>query len=349
MNLERYYIDADQRFDMLLIFQDSEQIKGAPLDVKEKLFYRAAVSGRGIQEVAELLSWQVSSAQVFVSETIKQYIKALPERKDCTALLQGVQKLSWHQIPQILKRLGYERSEGLDEQRLLVQISTGAPVPGIEWLSQEVLEVMHRAQFGEWQPLLPTSLRESLQPSLQAAYERRDYLETIKLNRVLLIDPLANLDALVKIVQDLVCLQRYCDALPLAFEFLSYIQTQESRGRLYGAIAAGFDEMARHTLQEHYRVQAISYHQQAIDWGTTRNCLALYNVFDLNFHFATQTQESHYWIKTQLTLREFVERAQSQGMNFHRYKQEIQASVIRNSQQTKDLVVSRYFAQILDW
>jgi len=357
----RFY-KADLHYRMDALFADCYEVKGESLSTAECLFFRAAACGASIQEAAQVLKWQLNTAQSFVSKTVKVYTKGLIALKQAGQRLQSQKKLPWHQLSYIFKELGYERSHHIDEQGLFEAVSSPSCCVDVSRLIWEINGAIYRVKFDQWEPMLPDDFRQLTEAKIrelglqanqtkEMQVKREAYIEAIKLSRLLVIeDPLANIDHVVKIAQNLNMIKRYVDSVPLVREFMGYVEALEGRAKLNFVLASAYDQVATNTLRNSYRQQSINYYQSAIDWGDQRNCVALYNIFDLNFKFLKAKPTSHDYIaKARLSLRRFIEEGRKPGSNFLRYKSSIQESARKRQQETDDPILLEDFSAILSW
>jgi tetratricopeptide (TPR) repeat protein len=363
MMLDQYFYEADLRYAMDRLFDDSSLIKGESLSPEERLFYRAAAVAKPIATAAALVGWKVKTAQVFISNTIKHYLKQLLAKASSESHWQTVQKLSWHSLPEVLSELGYAKSsESMDEGMLLRQISSEPYDLDFQRLAREIKEMLYRIQFDNWQPVVPQLLTDDpdaqidriLNPAIASGdevQERAAYLEAIKVSWLLVTqDPVKYIDHVVKIAQHLCQMERHEDSVPLALEFIEHVKTPEAKGKLFFLLGIAYDKMAEETLSNHYRQQAILYYQQALTHNPKNNCLPLYNIFLLNFEFSQKLRDApEHLLEARTTLRRFVQSARNPGSNFYRYKTLIQTDVRRIQSETGDRTLLKDLDVILGW
>jgi hypothetical protein len=360
MNLDNYFFEADSQYRMDRLFEDSHQVKGTALSAEERLFFRAAAMAVPLDQAAQLLNWKLNTAQVFVSNTIKTYLKHLIHQTQPTVLTKP--KLSWHSLPHILQQLGYARSAKRDEKNLLREISSEPSHLDIKRLISEVKRTLYQMQFESYRPIVPRILREDpdqlieqiinpIRNTQDPAQRRAGYLEAIAISWTLVSqDPRQYINHVVKIAQNLSVIGRYEDSVPLALEFIDKVLGEEAKAKLYFVLGIAYEKMAATAFNNHYRQQAILFYQRAIDWGDRKNCLALYNIFVLNFEFAQKLKdEPEHLLEARMALRQFAQIARSTGFNFYRYKSLIHADLRRIQTQTQDPILRGDLALILAW
>jgi hypothetical protein len=366
MNLDSYFYEADLQYMMDRLFEDSREVKGKALSAEERLFFRAAAIAAPIDQVALLLDWKLATAQVFVSNTIKTYLKQLlgqTRNEQPTSSDQATKcKMSWHSLPNVLKQLGYARSVKRDEKNLLREISSEPCHLDVKRLIAEVKRTIYQIEFEEYHPVVPNILSkqtdalidEILDPVLDGKNpdrKRTAYLDAIAISWVLVTqDPINYMDHMVKIAQNLSMIGRYEDSVPLALEFVDRVSNQAARAKLYYVLGLAYEKMAEAILSNHYRQQAILFYQQAIDWGDSKNCLAFYSVFSLNFEFAQKLKDQpEHLLEARTALRQFGQTARSPGFNFYRYKALIHNDMRRIQAQTQDPILLGDLGLILEW
>jgi tetratricopeptide (TPR) repeat protein len=366
MNLDNCYIGADSLYKMDRLFEDSREVKGKALSAEERLFLRAAALCTPIAQVALLLGWKLSTAQVFVSNTIKIYLKHMlsSTRVEQTTPDQAAKlKLSWHSLPNVFKQLGYARPPKQDdEQNLLRKISSDPTNLNVKRLIVEVKRTIYQIEFEGYRPILPKILTEdpdtlidkilaSVIDNKNPDLKRAAYLEAIAISWLLVTqDPIQYVDHIVKIARNLSTIGRYEDSVPLALAFVDRVSDQADRAKLYYVLGLAYEKMAEAVLSNHYRQQAILFYQQSIDWGDSKNCLAFYNVFSLNFEFAQKLKnEPEHLLEARTALRQFEQTARSPGFNFYRYKSLIHTDMRRIQAQTQDPILLGDLGLILDW
>jgi hypothetical protein len=365
MNLDSYFYEADLQYMMDRLFEDSREVKGKALSAEERLFFRAAAIAAPIDQVALLLEWKLTTAQVFVSNTIKIYLKQLLGQTQDEPVISDQAakfKMSWHSLPHVLKQLGYARSVKRDEKTLLHEISSEACHLDVKRLIAEVKRTIYQIEFEGYCPIVPkllsdnpeTLINQILDPILESSnpdLKRTAYLEAIAISWLLVTqDPIQYIDHIVKIAQNLSMIGRYEDSVPLALEFVDRVSGQSARAKLYFVLGIAYEKMAEAILSNHYRQQAILFYQQAIDWGDSKNCLALYNVFSLNFEFAQKLKDQpEHLLEARTALRQFGQTARSTGFNFYRYKALIHTDLRRIQVQTQDPILLGDLGLILAW
>jgi hypothetical protein len=365
MDLDRYFNEADLQYLMERLFEDSREVKGKALSAEERLFFRAAAIAAPIEQVAQLLGWKLATAQVFVSNTIKTYLKQLLNqiRNEPTTCDQPAKpKMSWHSLPSVLKQLGYARPPKRDEKNLLREISSKPSNLDVKRLIAEVKRTIYQIEFEGYCPIVPKLLSadpetlinqilDPVQDSKDPDLKRTAYLEVIAISWLLVTqDPVQYIDHIVKIAQNLSMIGRYEDSVPLALAFVDRVSPQTGRAKLYFVLGIAYEKMAEAILNNHYRQQAILFYQQAIDWGDSKQCLALYNVFSLNFEFARKLKdEPEYLLEARTALRKFEQAARSPGFNFYRYKVLIHTDMNRIQAQTQDPILLGDLGLILEW
>jgi hypothetical protein len=366
MSFEIYYEQANLRYELDRLLQDLAEFKGTPLSTKEILYLCAALIGKELQEVADYLHIAIQSAQVFVSDTIKKYIKDLVEMN---ALAAAKSRLSWHRVPQIFQSLGYGRSTEPQKtpaaigNYLLRLVSKTASQFDMPQLLSEMSAKRDRILFQGEQSIVADSLAamtsdridQILAPVLaldEIPGPRRDaYLEVVKLRWGLVLqDPITYLDQAVKIVQDLNMIQCYVDAVPLALELLPYVHMQPLKAQLQECIGRVAEATAKQLWDDRRRQEAILCYQNAIDRGDHKHCAPLFNIFGLNFEFAQQFPDSpRYRSDARFTLRCFVDLANQPDYNFAAYRSAIQKEVRSLRHRTTDPILLGDLAQVLAW
>jgi hypothetical protein len=365
MNLDSYFYEADSQYMMDRLFEDSREVKGKALSAEERLFFRAAAIGVAIDQVALLLDWKLATAQVFVSNTIKTYLKQLLSpisSVQATCDQAAKPKMQWSRLPSVLKQLGYARPPKRDERNLLREISSAPCHLDIKRLIAEVKRTIYQIEFEGYRPVIPKMLSEKVDTLLDEILDsvldgknpdrqRLAHLEAIDFSLMFVTqDPINYMDHIVKIAQNLSTIERYEDSVPLALEFIDRVSNQAARAKLYFVLGIAYEKMAVAILSNHYRQQAILFYQQAIDWGDSKNCLALYNVFALNFEFAQKLKdEPERLLEARTALRQFEQMARSPGFNFYRCKSSIRDDIRRIQSQTQDPILLGDLGLILDW
>lgn len=371
MSFEIYYDQASLRYDLERLLQDLAQFKGIPLSEKETLYLCAALIGKELQEVADYLHIAIQSAQVFVSDTIKKYIKDLLESHPIVAVSS---RLPWHRLPQICQTLGYARSftpqsqpqpqpQPKTSKNPLHQVSAMPSQFDIPQLILEMAIKRDRILFQGERPIVADSLAQItgdridqiLAPVLavdgMTIRRRAAYLEVIKLRWGLVLqDPITYLEQAVKIVQDLNMIQCYVDAVPLALELISQVQEPQLKGQLQECIGRAAEAIAKHSWEDWRRQEAIFCYQNAIDRGDYKHCAPLFNIFWLNFEFAQQFPDSpKHQSDARHALRGFINQANQPNYNFAAYRSAIQKEVRSMLQRTQDPVLREDLAQVLTW
>jgi hypothetical protein len=364
MSFENYYKQVCLRYELERLLQDLAEFKGLPLSEKETLYLCAALMGKELQEVADYLHIAIQSAQVFVSDTIKKYIKDLSENQPIKLVSS---RLPWHRLPHICQALGYERSGIEPPSRFsdhpLRQVSVTASQFDIPQLICEMAIKRDRILFQGEQPIVAASLatitndqiNQILAPVLdldEIPGARRDaYLEVIKLRWGLVLqDPVSYLEQAVKIVQDLNMIKCYVDSVPLALELIPQVQTPQLKGQLQECIGRAVAAIAKSSWEDWRRQEAIFCYQSAVNRGTHNNCAPLFNIFKLNFEFAQQFPHSpKHQADARQALRHFVNVANQPDYNFAIYRSAIQQEVQSIVPQTQDPVLLSDFAQVLAW
>jgi hypothetical protein len=365
MDLDSYFNEADLQYLMERLFEDSREVKGKALSAEERLFFRAAAIAAPIDQVALLLDWKLATAQVFVSNTIKTYLKQLLNQirnGQATSDPAAKPKMSWHSLPYVLKQLGYARSSKHDEKSLLREISSKPSNVDVKRLIAEVKRTIYQIEFEQYCPILPkilsadpeTLINQILDPVVDSQdpdLRRTAYLEAIAVSWLLVTqDPIQYVDHIVKIAQNLSTIGRYEDSVPLALAFVNRVLPQAGRAKLYFVLGIAYEKMAEAILSNHYRQQAILFYQQAIDWGDNKQCLALYNVFSLNFEFAQKLKgQPEHLLEARTALRQFEQTARSPGFNFYRYKALIHNDIRRIRVQTQDPILLSDLDLVLEW
>jgi hypothetical protein len=370
MSFEIYYDQASLRYELERLLRDLAEFKGTQLSQKETLYLCAALIGKELQEVADHLHIAIQSAQVFVSDTIKKYIKDLLESNPIIAVKD---RLSWHRVPYICQSLGYARwvEPSLETPKnlpatgnnLLQQVSETPSQFDIPQLIWEMSAKRDRILFQGEHPIVAASLApitsDRIDQILASVLDldaipgpRRDaYLEVIKLRWGLVLqDPVTYLDQAVKIVQDLNMIKCYVDAVPLALELLPYVHIQPLKAQLQECIGRVAEATAKHLWDDRRRQEAILCYQNAIERGDHKHCAPLFNIFWLNFEFAQQFPESpRYLSDARYSLRCFVEFANQPDYNFAAYRSAIQKEVRSMQQRTQDPILLGDLAQVLAW
>lgn len=363
MRLDRYFNEANLRFNMDSLLADCREVKGDPLSAEECLFYRAAACGAAIQDAAKFLNWKLSTARVFVSRSVKAYVRALIESQGLLGELCGGGKMSWHQLPHIFARLGYERAKVQAESDLFEMVSSRPCEVSGRQLIAEYNEKLWQIKFAGEPSMLPSDFAGQMEAGIQQAVARaqacpaksegrlKAYLDAIKYYRFLLMeDPVGQVEQGVKIAQTLSMIGRYADSVPMALELMGHVKTKEAKAKLNFVLAMAYERVALKQLDDHYRQQSIQFYQAAIDWGEERNCIALYNVFDLNFQFLLKMPEGgDYLMAARMALRRFIEELDGSRSNFYRYKPQIQGALKEKLEQTDDAILLKDIGVILEW
>ncbi|MFM2430005.1 MAG: hypothetical protein RLZZ511_1218 [Cyanobacteriota bacterium] len=375
MSFELYYDQASLRYELERLLQDLAELKGTELSRKETLYLCAALIGKELQEVAAYLHIATQSAQVFVSDTIKIYIKGLLESHALVshAIVPVTSRLSWHRVPYVCQSLGYARSPELSVEGpknltatgnyLLQQVSETPSQFDVAQLILEMSVKRDRILFQGEHPLVAESLaaitcdriNQILAPVLDldeiSGPRQAAYLEVIKLRWGLVQqDPMTYLDQAVKMVQDLNMIKCYVDAVPLALELVPLVPQQPQKAQLQECMARAAEAIAKQTWDDRRRQEAILCYQNAIDRGDYQHCAPLFNIFWLNFEFAQHFAESpKYRSDARHSLRYFVNVANQPDYNFAAYRSAIQKEVRSMQQQTQDPILLGYLAQVVAW
>lgn len=358
MDLEHQYSGANQLFDMAAIVAACSKVKEDYLNAKERFFLRAAACSAAIRQAADFLGLKLESAQAFISQTIKRYVKEVIKARGLTQTLCHGNKMAWSELPYIFEKLGYKRSQtSVDRDWLhLLEEPSSAPCEyHAGRIIPELHEALEKAKFEGAKPTWPLKLVQYAEENIikfvgdaqkypdASDKARRAYLESIGYSYPLLLDdPIGQIGQGVKIAQNLSKIRRYADSAPLALELVRHVRTREEKSKLNFVVGMALEQLAKHFWNDGFRRLSIDYYQASIDWEETKNCVALYNIFDLNFRFLLTVDEGHKYMKqTRLALRHFVEVVNTSSSNFDgkdlKPKTKLQAALKAKRSQTDDV------------
>ena len=371
MGSESQFSEADKRYRMDDIIADCSKVKSKPLSAKECYFLRAAACSVPLEDALPYGNLQLkSSAGVFVTNTVKKYVKDVIEWRELTTVLLHSSKMQWSELAHLFDELGYKRSQPVVDRDLL-RLLDGLSSAACEFTGEDILdqyyEAVNEVQYQSKKPKLLPDMVEQFERGVEQAVEqargfekasedaRNAYLKAINYSYLLLLDdPIGQIKQGVKIAQNLSMICRYADAVTLAQGLLSfgeiYLKNKEEQSKLNFVVGVAHEEAAKKLWDDHYRQVAILSYQASINWERRKNCIALYNIFDLNFQFLLAAPESRkYLAQTRIALRHFIEVVNSVPSNFYssKIKHKLQAALEKKRKQTDDTELLKGFGIIL--